>query len=143
MTFIEFIRSIFESPTIILFGAITLIEVAPIKINPWRSLLKWVGKAINGDIQAQIAEIKTEVKELKEDCELKNVDDMRWEILNFVNTCRRGTEHSKDEWRHVMTQLAKYEDYTERKGISNGVIEEDSRYLRELYHKHNTKNDFS
>ena len=24
-----------------------------------------------------------------------------------------------------------------------GVIEEDSRYLRELYHKHNTKNDFS
>ena len=143
MTFTEFIRSIFESPTIILFGAITLIEVAPIKINPWRSLLKWVGKAINGDIQAQIAEIKTEVKELKEDCELKNVDDMRWEILNFVNTCRRGTEHSKDEWRHVMTQLAKYEDYTERKGISNGVIEEDSRYLRELYHKHNTKNDFS
>ena len=65
MTFIEFIRSVFESPTIILFGAITLIEVAPIKINPWRSLLKWVGKAINGDIQAQIAEIKTEVKELK------------------------------------------------------------------------------
>ena len=106
-------------------------------------MLKWVGKAINGDIQAQIAEIKTEVKELKEDCELKNVDDMRWEILNFANTCRRGTEHSKDEWRHVMTQLAKYEDYTERKGISNGVIEEDSRYLRELYHKHNTKNDFS
>lgn len=143
MTFIEFIRSIFESPTIILFGAITLIEVAPIKINPWRSLLKWVGKAINGDLQAQIAEIKTEVKELKEDCELKNADDMRWEILNFVNTCRRGTEHSKDEWRHVMAQLAKYEDYTERKGISNGVIEEDSRYLRELYHKHNTKNDFS
>lgn len=143
MTFTEFIRSIFESPSIVIFGAITLIEVAPIKINPWRSLLKWVGKAINGDIQAQIAEIKTEVKELKEDCELKNVDDMRWEILNFVNTCRRGTEHSKDEWRHVMTQLAKYEDYTERKGISNGVIEEDSRYLRELYHKHNTKNDFS
>ena len=143
MTFTEFVRSIFESPSIVIFGAITLIEVAPIKINPWRSLLKWVGKAINGDIQAQIAEIKTEVKELKEDCELKNVDDMRWEILNFVNTCRRGTEHSKDEWRHVMTQLAKYEDYTERKGISNGVIEEDSRYLRELYHKHNTKNDFS
>ena len=143
MTFTEFIRSIFESPAIVIFGAITLIEVAPIKINPWRCLLKWVGKAINGDIQAQIAEIKTEVQELKEDCELKNVDDMRWEILNFVNTCRRGTEHSKDEWRHVMTQLAKYEDYTERKGISNGVIEEDSRYLRELYHKHNTKNDFS
>ena len=67
MTFTEFVRSIFESPSIVIFGAITLIEVAPIKINPWRSLLKWVGKAINGDLQTQIADIKAEVKELKKD----------------------------------------------------------------------------
>lgn len=149
MTFIEFVRSIFESPSIVIFGAITLIEVAPIKINPWRALLKWVGKAINGDLQAQIADLetkvnslKTELNELKADCESNNTANMRWEILNFVNTCRQGIRHSKDEWRHAMEQLADYEDYTERKGISNGVIEEDSLYLRELYHKCNTENDF-
>ena len=41
-----------------------------------------------------------------------------------------------------MDQLAKYEDYTEAKGITNGVIEEDSKYLRELYHDRNSSNDF-
>lgn len=142
MGFADYLKEIFTTPSVVIFGVITLIEVVPIKINPWHALFKWIGKAINGDLQTQVTEIRREVTDLKKDCELKNADDMRWEILNFVNTCRQGTLHSKDEWRHVMDQLAKYEDYTEAKGISNGVIEEDSKYLRELYHDRNSDNDF-
>ena len=41
-----------------------------------------------------------------------------------------------------MSQLKEYEEYTEDKGISNGVIDEDAHYLRELYHERNLKNDF-
>lgn len=142
MGFADYLKEIFTTPSVVIFGVITLIEVVPIKINPWHTLFKWIGKAINGELQTQVNEVKREVKDLKKDCELKNADDMRWEILNFANTCRHGIHHSKDEWRHVMDQLAKYEDYTEAKGISNGVIEEDSKYLRELYHDRNSDNDF-
>ena len=142
MTLIEYLKDIITMPSVVIFGAITLIEVAPIRINPWHSLLKWIGQVINGGLQTQMTEMKNELSDLKKDCELKNADDMRWEILNFANTCRQGVKHSKDEWRHVMDQLAKYEDYTESKGISNGVIEEDTRYLRELYHDRNSSNDF-
>lgn len=142
MGFTEYLKDIFTTPSVVIFGVITLIEVVPIKINPWNTLFKWIGKAVNGDLQMQVTEIKKEVADLKKDCELKNADDMRWEILNFANTCRQGVHHSKDEWRHVMDQLVKYEDYTEAKGISNGVIEEDSKYLRKLYHNRNSSNDF-
>ena len=135
MTLIDYLKDIFTTPSVIIFGAITLIEIAPIKINPWAALFKWIGKMINGDLREQ-------VMELKRDFEKKNVEDMRWEILNFANTCRRGTNHSKDEWRHVMDQLYDYENYTEKKGITNGVIEEDAHFLRELYHERNLKNDF-
>lgn len=135
MTLIDYLKDIFTTPSVIIFGAITLIEIAPIKINPWAALFKWIGKMINGDLREQ-------VMELKRDFEKKNVEDMRWEILNFANTCRRGTNHSKDEWRHVMDQLYDYEKYTEKKGITNGVIEEDAHFLRELYHERNLKNDF-
>ena len=134
MTLIDYLKDIFTTPSVIIFGAITLIEIAPIKINPWAALFKWIGKMINGDLREQ-------VMELKRDFEKKNVEDMRWEILNFANTCRRGTNHSKDEWRHVMDQLYDYEKYTEKKGITNGVIEEDAHFLRELYHERNLKND--
>ena len=135
MTLMEYLKDIFTTPSVVIFGAITLIEIAPIKINPWAALFKWIGKMINGDLREQ-------VMELKRDFEKKNVEDMRWEILNFANTCRRGTNHSKDEWRHVMDQLYDYEKYTEKKGITNGVIEEDAHFLRELYHERNLKNDF-
>ena len=142
MGFVEYLKEIFTTPSVIIFGVLTLIEVVPIKINPWHTIFKWIGKAINSELQKKVTEIKTDVTELKKDYEFKKADDMRWEILNFANTCRQGARHSKVEWRHVMDQLAKYEDYTESKGITNGVIEEDSKYLRELYHDRNSSNDF-
>ena len=142
MTLIDYLKDIFTTPSVVLFGAITLIEIAPIKINPWAALFNWIGNIINGDIRKQIIEMRSEVTELKKDFESKKAEDMRWDILNFANSCRRGVEHGKDSWRHAMSQLAEYEDYTEKKGITNGVIEEDAHYLRELYQERNRKNDF-
>ena len=113
----------------------SIVEVAPIKINPWSRIFKWIAEAIVGDL-------KKEFFEFKKDSEAKTADRMRWDILSFANSCRRGQEHSKDEWWHCISQIKEYEDYTKRKGIVNGVIEEDSEYLRELYHERNLKNDF-
>ena len=135
MTIIESTKELLTSPEVVLVGAVTLIEVAPIKINPWRKLLKWIGDVINGELRADVTEMKRDFEQTK-------ANDMRWNILNFANSCRRGETHGKDEWRHVIAQIAEYEEYTEAKGIVNGVIDEDSHYLRELYMHRNKKNDF-
>lgn len=142
MNILDYLKDIFTNPTVIIFGAITLFEIVPIKINPWTTLFRWIGKAINGELKEQLSDLSSDVSELKSDFEMKKAEDMRWEILEFANTCRIGNEHSKDEWRHVMNQVSEYEEYTERKGITNGVIEEDTRFLRELYHERNLRNDF-
>lgn len=142
MNILDYLKDIFTNPTVIIFGAITLFEIVPIKINPWSTLFRWIGKAINGELKEQLSDLSSDVLELKSDFEMKKAEDMRWEILEFANTCRIGNEHSKDEWRHVMNQVSEYEEYTERKGITNGVIEEDTRFLRELYHERNVRNDF-
>ena len=142
MNIVDYLKDIFTNPTVIIFGAITLFEIVPIKINPWSTLFRWIGKAINGELKEQLSDLSSDVSELKSDFEMKKAEDMSWEILEFANTCRIGNEHSKDEWRHVMNQVSEYEEYTERKGITNGVIEEDTRFLRELYHERNLRNDF-
>lgn len=142
MNIVDYLKDMFTNPTVIIFGAITLFEIVPIKINPWSTLFRWIGKAINGELKEQLSDLSSDVSELKSDFEMKKAEDMRWEILEFANTCRIGNEHSKDEWRHVMNQVSEYEEYTERKGITNGVIEEDTRFLRELYHERNLRNDF-
>ena len=132
---LESLLAFFTSPGVVLIGAVTLIQIVPIKINPWSALLRWVSDALYGDMRQDLSELKRDFEETKS-------NDMRWNILNFANSCRRHEEHGKDEWRHVMAQISEYEEYTEKKNIHNGVIEEDTRFLRELYHDRNVKNDF-
>lgn len=129
------LADIFTNPGFIVIGTITLIEVTPIKINPLGALFKWIGKAVNGDIQKDLSELKRDFEETK-------AQDKRWRILEFSRSCRNGVQHSREEWKHVISELAEYEHYTEKKKIINGVMEEDSKFLRELYRERNMKNDF-
>ena len=135
MTIMELLKTAVSDPYIVTIAILSFIEITPIKVNPWSKLFKWIGNALNHDLDKKVTD-------LKRDFEDKKANDMRWDILSFANSCRRGNQHSKDEWWHAMSQLAEYEQYTEEKHIVNGVIESDAEYLRELYHERNMKNDF-
>lgn len=128
---IDGIKELLSNPGVVLFGAVTLVEIVPIKIHPW----KWIINLLLGDIRKEIAELRKEVQETK-------VDAWRWGVLDFANSCRNGRKHSHDEWGHTMSQLAKYEAYIEKNNIPNGVFEEDARYLRELYQQLCKDNNF-
>lgn len=131
----ESLKEFFSNPSVILLGAVTLIEIVPIKINPWRWILSKIGNLLTGDLRKDLNEVKSELRETK-------VQNWRWNVLDFANSCRNGRRHSHDEWCHTIAQLAEYEDYIERNEITNGVFEEDAKYLREEYQEHCKKNDF-
>ena len=38
----ELIKEILTHPTLLLVGAVTVIEIVPIKINPWKTLFHWI-----------------------------------------------------------------------------------------------------
>lgn len=126
---------IIEHLPLTILGAITLIEIVPIKVNPWSWLFGVIGKMLLGGF---IDEMRT----FKREQEMKNANDMRWAIINFANSCRRGDVHSKDAWRHVLSQIKDYEAFCEAKKINNGVVDADSEYLHELFKERCRKNDF-
>lgn len=126
---------IINNPVITLIGTVTLIQIVPIKLDPWSMLLNTISEALVGDMRKDLAEVKT-------DLERESVDNKRWNILDFANSCRNGRMHTKEEWNHVLEQLKQYETFCREKNIDNGVIEEETKYLRELYHDRNIKNDF-
>ena len=128
---IESLKTLFSNPCFLLFGTITIFEIAPIKLHPW----KWLGNLIFGDIRREIAELRQQLTETK-------VGNWRWNVLDFANSCKNNRRHSLDEWKHTISQLAEYENYIERNEITNGVFEEDAKYLREQYQEHCKKNDF-
>lgn len=126
----------------VLLIALTLVEFTPIKINPLSAIFKWVGKRLNGEQSEKLNALTSDFEKFKKDFEVKNANDLRWSILGFASSCRKGDRHSREEWKHVIDQMAFYESYVEEKGITNGVIREDTKYLRNLYHKISTENDF-
>lgn len=129
-------------PTIALIGAVTIFEIAPIKINPWTWLLKRIGNAMNGDLSQEIENLKEDITTIKKDQQEDNADNMRCRILDFASSCRRHEHHDAEEWNMIISLLKKYETYVKDREIDNGVIEENALYLRELYHKRLINNDF-
>lgn len=134
-TIIEHIMEFATSSGLVLIGAVTLVQITPIKLNPWDWLFSWIGNKINGDIRKDLAELKRDFEETK-------AQDKRWNILNFASNCREGKQHTKEEWDHAISELKEYETYTKQKSIDNGVIEANAEYLRELYHERCLNNDF-
>lgn len=111
------------------------IQVAPIKINPWSALFKWIGKSIVGDLPKQIAALNKEIQENEK-------DRIRWEILNFANSCRNGRKHTKDEYVHIITLNKKYKKILHDTNDENGVFKIEYKYIEELYAERLKKDDF-
>lgn len=131
-----------QHPEFTLLGSITLIQIAPIKINPWIAVLRLIRGVLVGELAESIEGIKKDLLGLRQDVEQEKADNKRWNILDFANSCRNGRRHTKDEWHHVIDQLKDYETFVNERGLDNGVMEEEAKYLRRLYAERCEKNDF-
>jgi len=69
-------------------------------------------------------------------------DRIRWEILDFANSCRNNQQHTKDEFQHIITLNDKYEKLLALTGDTNGVFEAEYRYIQKIYTECQEKNDF-
>lgn len=123
-------------PTASLIGLITLVQITPIEINPWTWFAKIVRSAIGiDDVQKELQSVKMEVSE-------ERAATWRWNILSFSNSCRNKQKHTREEWNHVVSSIAMYEKHCKDNNITNGVIEEESRYLLDLHQDILRNNEF-
>ena len=102
--------------TLALFSIV--IEVAPIKINPWSFLAKKIGKAMNSDVldsivtlDKKVNQLDSYVKQLEQaqlECEAKRA---RTRILRFGDEVRLNVKHSKDSFDEVLADITFYDTY--------------------------------
>lgn len=112
-----------------------VVDISPIKINPWKSFLKWLGQAITADVMKEIREIKATQKEQQATIDENEKDRIRYEVLDFANSCRRGVHHTKDEFEHIISLHSKYERLLKKTNDENGVFTEEYKYILEIYHE--------
>lgn len=127
---------------ITILGSITLIQVSPIKLDPWT----WIGKLFRSfftkDLDKRLNEIRNDIEAIKGTIADDKVENARWNILDFANSCRQGRRHTKEEWDHCIQSIYWYTDYCLAHNINNGVLTECEDYLKDTYRKILEKDDF-
>ena len=90
-----------------------LIQIAPIKVNPWTAIAKAVGRAINADVLNELDTVKKDLADhIRMDGE-RNADEHRARILRFNNELLRDIPHTKEEFIDVLADIDFYERYCE------------------------------
>lgn len=113
-----------------LLAVLSLIQISPVKINPWDAILGWLGRKLNGK---ELTNLQGEVGELHKQVNGMWVSTHRHAILTFARELRAGIEHSTDEWSNVLSQIDEYEVYCEKNHIANGVVKQDSIFINGMY----------
>ncbi len=116
------IQEIIAGGGITLFVLLTLIQIAPLKLDPWTALARWIGRALNGDVLAELAEVKKQQHKTQEELERhikmddeRNADLHRARILQFNRELLRETEpsHIEEDFNEILYNMSCYEHYCE------------------------------
>ncbi len=71
----------------------------------------------------------------------KEVDDMRWEVLNFCSDLTSGKRYNKESFDHVIQIHEKYEKVLEEYDMENGQVTASMEVIMDVY-KEKLKNGF-
>lgn len=97
---------------------LTLIQISPLKINPWSWLAKKIGKAINSDVLEEIEEVREEQKcfdeKLEKHIEMdaeRDANYHRQRILSFNASLMRGENFTHEYFTDMLLDIDVYEKY--------------------------------
>ena len=96
----------------------TLVQIAPLKINPWSAIGSLIGKAINGDVMKKLderekaqAETKANLDEHIRVDDERNADAHRVQILRFNRELLQGLPHTQEDFIEALHEIDFYEHY--------------------------------
>lgn len=90
---------------------LTLIQIAPIKVDPWTAIFRAIGRAFNAEMMKELRDVRSKLDEhIKTDDE-RNADEHRARILRFNNELIREIPHTKEEFIDVLADIDYYEAY--------------------------------
>ena len=111
----------------------TLVQIAPIKINPWSAVARGIGKTMNKDM----------MDKLENRMDKDDADACRTRILRFADELRRGVEHSEEFFNQILDDVSDYEHYClEHPNYKNNKAGNAIAEIDKVYQKCMEKNSF-
>ena len=120
-----------------LFVLLTLVQLAPIKVNPWSWLAKSIGKAMG------IAAIEKKLDNHIASDDKRDADGHRVKILQFNKELLRSIDHTKEEFIEVLAEIDAYERFCkEHPDYPNNRAVMAIENIQENYKERLKKHDF-
>lgn len=113
----------------VLLIVLTLVQVAPIRINPWSAIARTIGKALNAD--------------LNEKMDANEAKTARYRILRFDDEIRHKMRHSKEHFDQIIEDVDTYERYCQdHPRFPNGKAVSATDSVKRTYEKCKDENSF-
>lgn len=126
-----------------LLTILTLLQIAPIQINPWSWLAKKLGRAINGEVIKKVDDLGRDIKNLRDECEEREATACRTRILRFGDEILHEVRHSKEHFDQILIDITAYENYClSHPGFRNNVAVATIRRINQVYAQCISDNDF-
>ena len=117
----------------------SLVEVSPIKINPW----SWIGKVLNKDILNKLEIVEQNVAEVKREVWESSAVTSRYRILRFDDEILHDIKHSKEHFDQILLDIDVYEKFCEEHpDFKNNLAVMAIKHIKEIYSKCSRENSF-
>ena len=107
----EEIKDIFTAGGGALVLLLTLVQISPIKINPWSWLAKHLGNALNTDVLSEVKDTKKRLDDHIRMDDQRNADLLRSRILQFNCELLNEKHHTREDFIEILAVIDDYEDY--------------------------------
>lgn len=123
---------------------LTLVQFAPIKINPWTWIGQQLGKAVYGKIMDHITSninkmsneidgIEIQISKLKTDFEYSCITTCKVRIMRFGDELLHNISHTKEHYIQILQDIVEYETYCKEHPDFKDTIEFDIKKIKESY----------
>lgn len=110
-------------------AVLSLVQISPIKINPWSFIAKHLGRALNAEIFDRL--------------DMDAAITSRVRILRFNDELLRDEEHTKEAYDQVLSDIDVYEAYcVSHPDFKNNKTKMSASYIIASYQEHLENHDF-
>ncbi len=123
--------------------ALTLIQITPVKINPWSTIARSIGRALNQEMHNSLNSLSEEFVAFKAEVSRNFAVQCRARILRFGDEILHDKQHTKEHFDQILTDITFYENYCARHpSFENNITALTSKQIKDIYMKCLNENIF-
>lgn len=129
---------------------LTLVQIAPIQVNPWTAIARGIGKALNKSVLDKLDTVNKEQKETRQALEEhiriddeRDADAHRLRILQFNTELLRNIPHTEEDFVEILAEIDYYENYCkDHSEYKNNRAVHAIAHIGKIYDERLEKHDF-